>query len=95
MLLTLAKKRKTRYGWQALLIDTNHLTGDRLLAQIHIWFCDWPLPLFYPVNITRSGIHIRGKRLKCTWKKAEEKQFTEQYLRCIQKSREEIFIEVV
>lgn len=95
MLLTLIKKRKTRYGWQALLIETNHLTGDKLLAQVHIWFEDWPLPLFYPIHITRSGIYIRWRQLRCTWKTKEIKRTTEAYLQGIQKSREEIFLEVV
>lgn len=95
MLLTLIKKRKTRYGWQALLIQVDHLMGDKLLARIHIWFNDWPLPLIYPIHITRSGIYIRNRQLRCTWKEAEMKRKTEDYLRDIQKSHEEIFLEVV
>ena len=95
MLLTLIKTRKTRYGWQSQLIETNHLTGDKLLAQVHLWFDDWPLPLIYPIHITRSGIHIRDKPLRCTWKKAEDRRATEGYLRRIQKSRVENFLDVV
>ena len=95
MLLTLIKKRKTRYGWQALLIETNHLTGDKLLAQVHVWFEDWPLSLIYPLHITRSGLYIRSRPLRWKWKDTAVKRQTEAYLRGIQKSREEIFLEVV
>ena len=95
MLLTLIKKRKTRYGWKAELMETNHLTGDKLLALVHIRFEDWPLPLIYPLNITRSGLHIRGRRLPWTWKTDDIKRTTEGYLCRIQNSREEIFLDVV
>ena len=94
MLLTLIKKRKTRYGWQAHLIETNHLTGDKLLAIVHVCFEDWPLPLIYPLHITQSGLYIRERGLRWTWKNAELKHATEDYLRGIQKSREEIFLDV-
>ena len=36
MLLTLIKTRETRYGVHAVLIETNHIFGDKFLSEVYI-----------------------------------------------------------
>ncbi len=94
MLLTLIKKQKTRFGWRAELIETNHLTGNRHLADVHICFEDWPLELIFLVTVPRSGIWIQGRPTDWHWSNAHERQAVEEYLWYVQSIREEIRLEV-
>ena len=94
MLLTLIKTRKTRYGWCCKLIETNRLTGDKELADVHIRNEDWPLELIYPLHITVSGIYIRRARIRWKWKCKKSQQKVEWYLREVQKIREEMYLDV-
>jgi len=94
MLLILIKKRTSRFGFFAELIEKNHLTGDRFLAEVLIRKGDWPLELFYPLTVTRSGIHIRDKTLNCWWPDTTIEQQILNYLCTIQKTGEEIILDV-
>jgi hypothetical protein len=68
MLLTLIKKQTTRRGIRAVLIEKNHLFGDKRLAEVYIPPDDDMPDLIYPVTITLSGIHLRGHRVRWLWK---------------------------
>lgn len=95
MLLTLIKKRTTRRGIRAVLIEKNHLFGDKRLAEVYIPPDDDMPDLIYPVTITLSGIHLRGHRVRWLWKSARQRRSVEAYLREIQSSREEIRLELI
>ena len=94
MLLTLIKTRETRYGVHAVLIETNHIFGDKKLADIYIPLDEVPLELIYPVSIPRSGIWLQGKRTRWMWPNRVTRRAVETYLQVIQSTREEIRLEV-
>lgn len=94
MLLTLIKTRETRYGVHAVLMETNHIFGDKRLAEVYIPLDEVPLELIYRVSIPRSGIWLQGRRTRWLWPNRERRRMVETYLRTIQTTREEIRLEV-
>ena len=56
MLLTLIKTKETRFGVHAILYETNHIWGDKQLAEVYIPLEEVPLELIFRVNISKSGI---------------------------------------
>ena len=94
MLLTLIKTKETRYGVHAVLMETNHIFGDKQLAEVYIPIEEIPLDLIYRVNIPRSGIWLQGKKTQWLWPNRETRRAVEVYLQTIEKNREEIRLEV-
>jgi len=94
MLLTLIKTRETRYGVHAVLIETNHIWGDKHLADVYIPLEEMPSELIYLVTIPRSGIKLQGKPTHWLWPNRETRKQVEAYLQVIQSTREEIRLEV-
>ena len=94
MLLTLIKTRETRYGIHAVLIETNHIFGDKMLAELYIPQEEIPLELIYRVTVPRSGINLQGRPTHWLWPNRERRKTVESYLRIIQSSREEIRLDV-
>ena len=94
MLLTLIKTKETRYGVHAVLIETNHIFGDKHLADVYIPLDEMPLELIYRVSIPRSGIWLQGKKARWLWPNRETRREVEAYLQVIQSTREEIRLEV-
>ena len=94
MLLTLTKTRETRYGVHAVLAETNHIFGDKHLAEIYIPLDEMPLDLIYRVTIPKSGIWLQGKRTHWLWPNRQKRKEVEGYLQIIQSTREEIRLEV-
>lgn len=94
MLLTLTKTRETRYGVHAVLTETNHIFGDKHLAEIYIPLDEMPLDLIYRVMIPKSGIWLQGKRTHWLWPNRQKRKEVEAYLQIIQSTREEIRLEV-
>ena len=94
MLLTLIKTRETRYGFHAVLMEANHIWGDKKLSDVYIPLNDMPLELFYRVTIPMSGIWLQGRRTRWRWPNPQQRKYVEQYLQMIQSSHEEIRLEV-
>ena len=94
MLLTLIKTRETRYGIHAVLIETNHLWGDKFLSEVYIPQDEDLLNLIYLLNVTKSGLWIYGKKIEWLWPNKQRRKEVETYLRSIQMSREEIRLDV-
>ena len=90
MLLTLTKTRETRYGVHAVLTETNHIFGDKHLAEIYIPLDELPLDLIYRVTIPKSGIWLQGKRTHWLWPNRQKRKEVEGHLQIIQSTREEI-----
>ena len=94
MLLTLIKTRETRYGIHAVLIETNHIFGDKTLSDVYIPIEDEPLELIYSVTIPKSGIWLQGRRTHWLWPNRNRQKQVEAYLQVVQSTREEIRLEV-
>ena len=94
MLLTLIKQRETRYGFHAVLIETNHLFGDKFLSEVYIPQDEMPLELIYRLTVTKSGIHLFGKKINWLWPNRLRRKAVFSYLSAIQSSREEIRLDV-
>lgn len=94
MLLTLIKTKETRFGVHAVLIETNHIFGDKQLAEVYIPLDEMSKELFYPVTVPHSGIWLQGKRTRWFWPDREKRKQVEIYLQRIQASHEEIRLEV-
>lgn len=94
MLLTLIKTRTTRYGIHAVLIETNHIFGDKHLSDVYIPKEEEPLNLIYRVSVPRSGIWLQGQRTQWLWPNRIKRKEVEAYLQVIQSTREEIRLEV-
>ena len=94
MLLTLIKTKETRYGVHAVLIETNHVFGDKRLADVYIPLEEVPLDLIYLVSIPRSGIWLQGRPTHWLCQNRETRKEVEAYLQIIQSTREEIRLEV-
>ena len=94
MLLTLIKTRETRYGVHAVLRETNHIFGDKHLADVYIPIEEVPLDLIYRVSVPKSGIRLQGKRAQWLWPNRIKRKEVEAYLQVIQSTREEIRLEV-
>ncbi len=94
MLLTLIKTRETRYGVYAVLIETNHVFGDKYLAEVYIPIDEVPQELIYRVSVPRSGMCLYGKHAPWLWPNREIRKQVESYLRGIESSGEEIRLEI-
>ena len=94
MLLTLIKTRETRFGVHAVLMETNHIFGDKQLAEVYIPLEEVPLNLIYRVSIPRSGIWLQGRRTRWLWPNRATRRAVVVYLQIIQSTREEIRLEV-
>ena len=94
MLLTLIKTRETRYGVHAVLIETNHIFGDKKLADVYLPLDEVPLELIYLVSVPKSGIWLQGKRTHWLWPNRVTRKIVEAYLQVVQSTREEIRLEV-
>ena len=94
MLLTLIKTRTTRYGVHAVLVETNHIFGDKFLSDIYIPIEEVPLDLIYLLSIPRSGIWLQGHPTHWLWPSRIKRKEVETYLQVIQSTREEIRLEV-
>ena len=94
MLLTLITTKETRYGVHAVLVETNHIFGDKFLSDIYIPLEEVPLDLIYRVSIPRSGIWLQGRRTQWLWPNRSIRKEVEAYLQVIQSTREEIRLEV-
>jgi len=94
MLLTLIKTRETRYGVHAVLIETNHIFGDKKLADVYIPLDEVPLELIYRVSVPRSGIWLQGRPTHWLWPNRIKRKEVQAYLQVIQSTREEIRLEV-
>ena len=94
MLLTLIKTRETRYGVHAVLIETNHIFGNKNLAEVYIPLDEVPLELIYRVSVPKSGIWLQGKRTQWLWPNRIKRKEVEAYLQVFQSTREEIRLEV-
>ena len=90
----LSPRQQKRYGVHAVLMETNHIFGDKQLAEVYIPIEEIPLDLIYRVNIPRSGIWLQGKKTQWLWPNRETRRTVEVYLQTIEKSREEIRLEV-
>ena len=94
MLLTLIKTRKTRYGIHAVLIETNHLFGDKFLSEVYIPLDETPPDIIYRLTVTRSGIKLFGRAVHWLWPNRKRRKAVEIYLAAIQASLEEIRLDV-
>ena len=94
MLLTLIKTRETRHGVHAVLIETNHIFGDKKLADVYIPLDEVPLELIYRVSVPKSGIWLQGRRTRWLWPNRVTRNSVEAYLQIIHSTREEIRLEV-
>jgi hypothetical protein len=75
-------------------METNHLFGDKQLAEVYIPLEEVPLNLIYLVSIPRSGIWLQGKKTRWLWQNRNVKRAVVLYLQMIQQTREEIRLEV-
>ena len=94
MLLTLIKTKETRFGVHAILYETNHIWGDKQLAEVYIPLEEVPLELIFRVNISKSGIWLQGHKTQWLWPNREVRKRVEAYLQVIQLRREEVRMEV-
>ena len=94
MLLKLIKKRPYISGSHCEIWEINHLTSNRLLAEVFVLNEHLPAELFYRLTVSRRGICIHGKDCAWQWEESEEEVSVTQYLTQIQATREEIRIEI-
>ena len=94
MLLKLIKKRPMSSGTLCELWEVNPLLGDRLLAEVIVSDEQMPLELYYRLSVTYSGICIQGHPTEWIWTPRGQEVVVTDYLLQIQRSREEIRIEV-
>ncbi len=94
MLLTLIKTRETRYGIHAVLIETNHIFGDKKLSEVYIPREENMLNLIYRLDVYKSGLWIQGRKIDWLWPNRKQRRQVETYLRGISVSREEIRIDI-
>ncbi len=74
--------------------EINHLTGNRLLAEVFVLNEHLPLELIYKLTISVRGICIQGKHSGWMFERQCEEEVVIDYLQAIQRIREEIYIEV-
>lgn len=94
MLLQLIKTRPFISGCHCEILELNPILGNRLLAEVFILNEHLPSELIYPLSVTRSGIHLAGRQCGWQFSRSCEEAEVEDYLRAIQRTREEIRIEV-
>ena len=81
-------------GTHCELWEINTVTGSRMLCEVYVLYDLLPAELFYRLTINVSGLHIRDRPCGWQWQQPNDEQIVEQYLRTVQRSGEEIFIEV-
>ena len=94
MLLKLIKTRQVISGAHCELWEINHLSGNRLLANVFVLNEHLPAELIYPLIVTFHGLRIRGQDTGWQWESAKAELSVTGYLRGVQEIREEIYIEV-
>ena len=94
MLLKLIKTREFISGAHCEVWEVNPVLGDRLLAEVFVLNEHLPLELIYRLTVTRIGICFAGRQCGWMWKNLPDQKVVEDYLLGIQRSREEIRIEV-
>ncbi len=94
MLIKLIKTREVISGAHCEVWEINPLLEDRLMAEVFVLNEHLPLELILPLSITFHGIRIRGRDIGWQWDQPEAEQEVYEYLKEIQLSGEEIYLEV-
>lgn len=94
MLLKLIKIRPQSSGTLCELWEVNPLQGNRLLAEVIVLDEQMPLELIYRITVTLSGICLQGRPTEWVWVSHRVEVVVTDYLLQIQRTREEIRIEV-
>lgn len=94
MLLKLIKTREVISGAHCKLWEINHLTGNRLLAEVFVLNEHLPLELIYRLTVSVRGICIQGRHCGWQWESARLEVAVTEYLKVVQEIHEEIRIEV-
>lgn len=94
MLLKLIKIRPMSTGTLCELWEINVLWGNKLLAEVLIMDEQMPLELIYRLTVTCSGICLQGKPAAWIWASYRMEVIVTDYLLQIQRSREEIRVDV-
>ena len=94
MLLKLIKTREFISGSHCEIWEINHLTGDRLLAEVFVLNEHLPLELIYRLTVHQSGIYIQGRHCGWQWDSDRREQAVTNYLKVVQECHEEISIEI-
>jgi hypothetical protein len=64
------------------------------MAHVFVLNEHLPSELFLPLAVTLRGIRIRGRDIGWQWRDPQDEQTLYEYLRTIQRSGEEIYLEV-
>ena len=94
MLLKLIKTRDLISGAHCEVWEINSILGDKLLAEVFVLNEHLPLELIYRLTVTRIGICFAGRQCGWMWMNRQEQEVVKDYLLEIQRSHEEIRIEV-
>ena len=94
MLLKLIKTRQFISGAHCEVWEMNHLTGNRLLANVFVLNEHLPLELIFRLTVHRTGIFIQGKQCGWQWDSQNVETAVTEYLQSVQEIHEEIRIEV-
>ena len=94
MLLKLIKIRSYTSGMVCELREKNPILGDKLLAEVLIVHDEIPLELIYRLSVSYSGICLNGIPTKWKWGSNRMEVVVTNYLLGIQRTREEIRIDV-
>lgn len=94
MLLQLIKTRPMITGTHCELVEINSVLGNRHLADVFVLNEHLPLELIYPLSVSWRGICIQGKFCAWQWQNCVVERMVTEYLTSIQRTREEIRIEV-
>lgn len=94
MLLKLIKTRSMISGCHCEVWEINHLTGDRLLAEVFVLNEHLPAELIYRLTVSFRGICIQGRHCGWMFESVRLEVAVTDYLRVVQECREEIRIEV-
>ena len=76
------------------LREANFILGDKLLAEVIVLDEQMPLELIYRLSVTYSGICLQGKPTEWVWASHRMEVIVTNYLLQIQRTREEIRIDV-
>ena len=76
------------------LWEMNPIPGDRLLAEVIVLDEQMPLELIYRLSVTYSGICLQGRPTQWVWASYRMEAVVSDYLLQIQRTREEIRIDV-
>ena len=94
MLLRLIKTRPMISGSHAVVWEINPILGDRLLGEVFVLNEHLPSELIYRLAVTVRGLSICGRECGWQWIEREKEIDVWFYLRDIQATREEIYVEV-